>query len=65
MKKWTYKIIDSKDIPGEGFFKRRSRVKIEEYLCSLGQDGWEIINIDFRELESRLAFTGIAKKEMD
>ena len=63
MKKWQYKIIDSKDVSREGIFKGRSREKIEEYLNNLGEEGWEIINIDGYELESRTSFIGVAKRE--
>ena len=63
MKKWEYRIIDSKDISREGIFKGRSREKIEEYLNRLGEEGWEIINIDGYELESRTSFIGVAKRE--
>lgn len=63
MQKWEYKIIDSKDVSREGIFQGRSREKIEEYLNNLGEEGWEIINIDGYELESRTSFIGIAKRE--
>ena len=63
MKKWEYKIIDSKDVPGGGIFKGKERAKIEEYLNNLGEEGWEIVNIDSLELEGRTSFVGIAKRE--
>ena len=63
MKKWEYRIIDSKDVPGGGIFKGKERGKIEEYLNSLGEEGWEIVNIDSLELEGRTSFVGIAKRE--
>ena len=63
MKKFEYKIIDSKDVSSAGLFKGRKREDVEGYLSSLGSEGWEIINLDFRELESGLEFAGIAKKE--
>ncbi|MCP4082869.1 MAG: DUF4177 domain-containing protein [Planctomycetaceae bacterium] len=65
MKKWEYKIIDSKDVPGGGIFKGKDRSDVEEYLNQFGRKGWEIINIDFRELEDRYAFTGVAKRYID
>ena len=65
MKKWQYKIIDSKDVPGGGVFKDKDRTDIETYLNDIGNQGWEIINIDFRELEHRFDFTGVAKKEIN
>lgn len=63
MNKWEYKIIDSKDVSREGIFKGRSREKIEKCLNNLGEEGWEIINIDSHELEGRTSFIGLAKRE--
>jgi len=63
MKKWEYKIVDSKDVPGGGVFEGKDRQEIEAYLNQLGQDGWQIINLDFRELENRFEFSGVAKRE--
>ena len=63
MRRFEYKIIDSKDVASAGVFKGRQRADVETYLCTLGEDGWEIINMDFRELEGRLEFSGVAKRE--
>jgi hypothetical protein len=65
MRKFEYKIIDSKDVASAGVFKGRQRADVEAYLCTLGEDGWEIINMDFRELEGRLEFSGVAKREIN
>lgn len=65
MKKWAYKIVDSKEVPGGGIFKGKDRRDVEVYLCEIGEEGWEIINLDFRELEGRFEFTGVAKKSLD
>ncbi len=64
MQKWEYKIVDSKDVPGGGIFKGKDRSAVESYLSGFGQDGWEIINLDFRELENRFEFSGVAKREI-
>ena len=64
MRKWEYKIVDSKDVPGGGIFTGKARSDVDIYLSSLGKDGWEIINLDFRELESRFEFSGVAKREI-
>ena len=61
-KKWQYKIIDSKDVSGGGVFKGKDRSEIERYLNKLGLEGWEIVNIDFNELQNRFDFTGVAKR---
>lgn len=63
MKKWEYKIVDSSDVPCAGILKGRDRSDVEEYLSGLGQQGWELVNADFRELEYRFDFTGVAKRE--
>ena len=65
MRKFEYKIIDSKDVATAGVFKGRQRADVEAYLCTLGEDGWEIINMDFRELEGRLEFSGVAKRQIN
>ncbi len=65
MRKFEYKIIDSKDVASAGLFKGRQRADVEAYLCTLGEDGWEIINMDFRELEGRLEFAGVAKRQIN
>jgi hypothetical protein len=64
MKKWEYKIIDTKDVPGGGILKGKSRAAIEAYLNELGGQGWEIVNLDALELQGhRLTFLGAAKRE--
>lgn len=55
--------MDSKDVPGSGIFKGKDRTFVENYLNRIGQDGWEIINLDFRELECRLEFSGVVKRK--
>ncbi len=64
MKNWEYKVLDSKDIPRAGILKGRDRSGVENYLNSLGREGWELVNIDFRELEGRFEFTAVAKREI-
>mgnify|MGYP000719438208 CR=1 FL=1 len=64
MKKYQYKIIDTRDVETTGLFKGRKREDVEAYLCSLGAKGWELVNGDFRELEGGLEFAGIMKKEI-
>ncbi len=65
MTKWAYKIIDSRDVEREGFFKGRERSKLEEYLNKLGEEGWEVINLDFSDLSDDAGrFYGVAKKPL-
>lgn len=63
MKTWEYRFIDTKEVPGGGIFKGKSREAVEAYLNELGQQGWEIVNIDALELEGRMEFVGVAKRE--
>ena len=65
MIRWEYRIVDSDDVPGGGIFRGKSRHNVEEYLNAAGRDGWEIVNIDFLELEGRTSFVGVAKRPME
>jgi hypothetical protein len=56
MKKYSYKIVDTRDVESAGLFKGRQREDVEAYLCALGEQGWELVNVDFRELEGGLEF---------
>lgn len=68
MEKWEYKLLDSKKLPEveSGLFKQ-SKVSLreaEEYLNKLGDEGWEIIDIDFDFLiHDTGAFVGVAKRK--
>lgn len=54
--------MDSNDIPGKGLFRLRNRQALEDYLNDIGADGWEIISMDWYELEGRNSFVAVAKK---
>lgn len=64
MKKWEYKYLDSMDIDEGGFLAVKTRESVEKYLNDLGAEGWEIINLDFVEVEGRTSFVGVAKREL-
>ncbi|MBU3004768.1 DUF4177 domain-containing protein [Paraglaciecola arctica] len=64
MNKFIYKIIDTRDVESAGLFKGRKREDVEDYLSSLGAQGWELVNVDFRELEGGLEFAGVMKKQV-
>jgi len=64
MQKFEYKMVDTRDVESAGLFKGRQRVDIESYLNELGQQGWELVNVDFRELEGHTEFAGIMKREI-
>lgn len=68
MDKWEYKLFDSKKLlqAEPGIFSR-PKVSIEEaaaYLNKLGEEGWEIIDIDFDFLvHDSGTFVGVAKRK--
>ena len=64
MNKWQYIVLDSKEASGGGFFGGKAKADIESYLNKLGSQGWEIIKLDFRELDNIFEFTGVAKKQI-
>ena len=64
MKKFSYKVIDSKDVTSAGIFKGRKREDIESYLNGLGEACWELFNVYFREQEGAMEFAGVMKKEL-
>lgn len=63
MTTWEYKILDAKDIETARRRKGPTTAEAESFLNSLGADGWEIMHLDGRELERRMSFTGVAKRE--
>ncbi len=64
MQKWEYLILDSVDMEKRLTLKGPNREELEKYLDVLGSRGWEIVNLDFRELfDKRGSFAGVAKRE--
>jgi hypothetical protein len=68
MEKWEYLLIDSKKLESvQGGIFGQKKVKIEEaeeYLNMLGDEGWEIIDLDFDFLvHDTGAFVGVAKRK--
>jgi hypothetical protein len=68
MDRWEYKLLDSKRLPEaeKGIFKQTkvSLAEAEAYLNKLGDEGWEIIDIDFDFLiHDTGAFVGVAKRK--
>ncbi len=64
--RWEYKLISTKDLPGGGFagMKERDRETIEAYLNQFGDEGWEIISVDFTDgLGSPSFFQALARRE--
>jgi hypothetical protein len=60
--KWEYKLFESRDADVSGLDKRAKRTKLQTYLSQLGEDGWEIVNIDFHDLNIGMSFVGVAKR---
>jgi hypothetical protein len=63
MKKWEYLVIDSRQLPGGGTFKGKDREIVDIYLNKLGDAGWEIIELNFREVSKGYEFVGLARRE--
>lgn len=64
MPKWEYRILDSHEVPGVNFTDERKKHDIEVYLNQLGQEGWEIVNLDMTENQKFYNFFGVAKREL-
>ena len=64
MKKWEYMILDSKELAGGTLFKGRARDDVETFLNQLGAEGWEVIEINFRDIQKGFEFKGLAKREI-
>ena len=64
MRKYEYKVVDTEDLYSAGQFIGIKREDVEAYLNSLGKQGWELVNADFREREGSLGFSGVMKKEL-
>jgi hypothetical protein len=45
-------IVDSKDVAGSGIFRGKYRTEVDKYMNQIGREGWEIVNLDFRELDN-------------
>ncbi|NRA83277.1 MAG: DUF4177 domain-containing protein [Gammaproteobacteria bacterium] len=65
MNKFEYKMIDTRDVPTEGIFSSRKKEDVEKYLNDLGAAGWELVNVDYRELEGGSEFGGIMKRQIN
>jgi hypothetical protein len=63
MKQWEYMLFDSRDVERKGLFGGEFRKHAESLLNAVGAEGWEVVNIDWRELEGRMSFSGVAKRE--
>ena len=62
MTKWEYKFISAADLEGRGFFKSVKPDQVEMYFNSLGEEGWEIVNVDFTDTTAFIDFRGVAKR---
>lgn len=68
MDKWEYLLMDSKKLESaQGGFFSQKKVTLDEaqnYLNHLGDEGWEIIDLDFDFLvHDTGAFVGVAKRK--
>ncbi|MGH1493031.1 MAG: DUF4177 domain-containing protein [Acidimicrobiales bacterium] len=58
--KWEYKFIDSAEVTSPRTFKSKRAEDFEAYFNALGQEGWEIVALDFSDM--RTVFYGVAKR---
>ena len=62
MTKWEYLFLTTADLEKRGFFKSVQPEDVEKYFNALGNDGWEIIAIDFIDTTSFIDFRGVARR---
>jgi hypothetical protein len=65
-RRWEYKLLSTNDLPGGGMLgvKERPREALEAYLNQLGEEGWEVVGVDFTDhLGSPSLFHALAKRE--
>ena len=62
MTKWEYKFLTAADLEVRGFLKSADPEQVENYFNSLGEEGWEIINVDFIDTTTFIDFKGIARR---
>ena len=62
MTNWEYKFLTAADLEKRGFFKSVKPEQVENYFNSLGDEGWEIINVDFTDTTAFIDFRGVAKR---
>lgn len=65
-RRWEYKLLGTKDLPGGGMLnmKERPREAVEAYLNQLGDEGWEVVGIDFTDaMGSPSFFQALARRE--
>jgi hypothetical protein len=66
LRRWEYKLLSTNGLPGGGMLgaEERPREAIEAYLNQLGEDGWEIVGVDFSDhIGSPSFFQALAKRE--
>lgn len=63
-KQWEYRVVTSHEIEDKDWDGEYSVEEVTAYLNQLGEEGWEIINLDLTEVEKRYNFFGVAKREI-
>ncbi len=62
MTKWEYKLITTAELEKRGFIKSVKPEDAEKYFNALGDEGWEIVNLDFIDTTAFIDFRGVAKR---
>ena len=63
MKTWEYRVVTADDVERSGFFQTVNPKVLEEHLNHLGEQGWELVSIDFLDTTSTLYFRAVLKRE--
>ena len=62
MPKWEYRLLDSRALEGGSTFKGKTREAVEAHLNALGEVGWEIITVSFKDIQRGYEFVGLARR---
>ncbi|MEL6109060.1 MAG: hypothetical protein AAFU85_23895 [Planctomycetota bacterium] len=62
MQKWECKYLSAEDLGPRGFFRTVKPEQVQAYFNALGEDGWEIVNVDFTDTSAFIDFRGLAKR---
>ena len=65
MAQWEYRVVDSKTLEGGSTFKGKAREAVEAHLNTLGREGWEIIEVSFKDIQRGYEFVGLARRRID
>ena len=62
MIQWEYPVIDSRFFPCGGKFKGKEKDIVDMYFTIIGHEVWEVISLDFRDVQRGYEFVGLAER---